>query len=94
MNQEISVTKRAIKALGGQRSVGKAMGVTQQTVFQWTSSKYGVPAERVLHIERLLKESGSEIDRYDLRPDVYGPRPVEIESRGHVRSVCDELKFA
>lgn len=75
MSEEISVTKRAIKVLGGQRSVGKAMGVTQQTVFHWSGSKYGVPAERVLHFERLLKEAGSDIDRYDLRPDVYGPRP-------------------
>lgn len=79
MSEEVSATKRAIKILGGQRSLGMAMGVTQQTVCFWASSKNGIPAERVLHVERLLKEAGSDIDRYDLRPDVYGPRPVESE---------------
>lgn len=79
MSEEVSMTKRAIKVLGGQRKLGEAVGVTQQTVCVWASSKNGIPAERVLHIESLLKKAGSDIDRYDLRPDVYGPRPVESE---------------
>lgn len=79
MGNDLNITKHAIKALGGQRNLGKAMGVTQQTVCIWARSKRGIPAERVLHVERLLKEAGSDIDRYDLRPDVYGPRPVESE---------------
>lgn len=83
MSEKNLVMKAVVKTLGGQHSVGRELGVTQQTVSSWVSGKTRMPAERVLHIERLLKEVGSEIDRYDLRPDVYGPRPV-----------CGELKFA
>lgn len=75
MTERREVTKKAIKALGGQVSVSGSLGVSQQAVSQWISKKGVIPVDHILHVERLLVEAGSGIDRYDLRPDVYGERP-------------------
>ena len=72
------VTKHAVKAIGGQEALAYELGISQQAVSQWISKKGMVPVGHVLHVERLLKEKGSRLDRYDLRPDVYGDRPVGV----------------
>lgn len=70
-----SITEKATAQLGGQAGLGRSLGVKQQVVGYWVTKKGCIPAEHVLHVERLLVEAGSGIDRYDLRPDVYGERP-------------------
>lgn len=74
------ITDKATALLGGQAGIGRELGVKQQVVSYWVKNKGQFPAEQILHIERLLKERGSSIDRYDLRPDVYGDRPVDLNS--------------
>jgi DNA-binding transcriptional regulator YdaS (Cro superfamily) len=73
-----SITEKATAQLGGQAGLGRSLGVKQQVVGYWVTKKGRIPAEHVLHVERLLVEAGSGIDRYDLRPDVYGERPVSV----------------
>lgn len=71
MNNE--ALKRAIEAAGGQTSLAKLIGTTQSHVWYWLEkSKRGVPSEHVLDIERATK-----ISRHDLRPDIFGPAPVQ-----------------
>jgi len=73
------ITEKAVALLGGQAALGRALnGTKQQVVGYWVKNKGQFPAEQILHIERLLKEKGSSIDRYDLRPDVYGERPADV----------------
>jgi DNA-binding transcriptional regulator YdaS (Cro superfamily) len=59
--------KRAIETAGGQNRLAKLINVTQSQVWYWLMrSKKGVPAERVIDIER---ETG--VPRSELRPDLY-----------------------
>ena len=76
MSDKKTIMKRVFKVLGGQVVLAAELGVTQQTVSYWVTKKGCFPVERVLHIESLLRDAGEEIDRFDLRPDIYGPRPV------------------
>lgn len=46
--------------------IGRELGITHSAVQQWLHK--GVPAERVLDVERI-----TGISRHDLRPDVFGP---------------------
>lgn len=77
MNKEDSSTYRAVKALGGQVKTGALVGVKQQAVCVWVKANR-LPAEHVLKIEAALLEVSVNIDRYDLRPDVFGLRPDAI----------------
>lgn len=72
------ITEQATALLGGQAGIGRELGVKQQVVAYWVKNKGQFPAEQILHIERLLREKGSPLDRYDLRPDVYGERPADV----------------
>jgi DNA-binding transcriptional regulator YdaS (Cro superfamily) len=80
MSEQREVTKKAIKALGGQVAVADDLGVSQQAVSQWVSRKGVIPVEHILHVEKLLKDVGSDVDRYELRPDIYGDRPFSVSS--------------
>jgi DNA-binding transcriptional regulator YdaS (Cro superfamily) len=70
-----AITEEVVEALDGQTALGRSLGVKQQVVQYWVKKGKRFPAEFVLHIERLVAEKGLSIDRYDLRPDVYGARP-------------------
>jgi len=68
---EDALTK-AKKAAGGAGSLADALGnISPQAVSQWTK----VPANRVLDVERI-----SGVSRHDLRPDIYGPKPMDAET--------------
>lgn len=55
--------------------IGRELGITHSAVQQWL--RKGVPAERVLDVERI-----TGISRHELRPDVFGPAsPAEILAR-------------
>lgn len=67
------IAKKAIKAAGGASVVARKISaiekrdppLTPQAVEKWGRSR--VPAERVLHLEQIQ----DEVDRFDLRPDLY-----------------------
>ena len=61
--------KRAVALVGGQSSMAKSIGVTQQAVQQWVANNR-VPAARAMEVEKLCD---GRITRYELRPDVFGP---------------------
>jgi DNA-binding transcriptional regulator YdaS (Cro superfamily) len=79
MRNSKSVVFKAMKALGGQREAGNIFDVTQQTVSQWVSANR-VPPVHVLAVEKALAGIGSEIDRHDLCPSVFGLRPEIVKS--------------
>lgn len=56
--------KKAIKAAGSQSELARKLELTPQAVQGWT--KKGLPAERVIQVER---ETG--VSRHELRPDIY-----------------------
>lgn len=47
-----------------QKSVAAKLGVDRITLYRW--GRKGVPAERVLEVERI-----TGVSRHDLRPDIY-----------------------
>jgi DNA-binding transcriptional regulator YdaS (Cro superfamily) len=61
---------KAIDLMGGQLALAKALNIPGHkpgmVVYQWT--KRGVPAARVLEIERVTK---GKVKRHELRPDLY-----------------------
>lgn len=52
---------------GTKQAIATELGITAGAVSQWRN---GVPAERVLDVERI-----TGISRHELRPDVFGPSP-------------------
>lgn len=67
--------QKAIKITGGQTALAKALNVTQANIWNWLNRDNSVPAERVLHIEKLTK-----VPRYELRPDIYPPEEYKKAS--------------
>jgi len=55
--------EQAIKAAGGVGSLARGLGIAQPSVSAWSR----IPAERVLAVEALTR-----VDRFALRPDLYG----------------------
>jgi DNA-binding transcriptional regulator YdaS (Cro superfamily) len=56
----------AIKYFGSQKRMAQAVNVSQKTICSWLHK--GVPAERVLEIERA---TNGHVTRHELRPDLY-----------------------
>ena len=57
--------EKAIKAAGGPTAFAKLFSSTPQAVTNWR--KRGVPAKRVLVVEKI-----TGISRYELRPELHG----------------------
>jgi len=57
---------KASNIVGSQAELARLMGVTSMAVTKWVYN--GVPAERVLAIEKLCK---GKVTRHQLRPDIY-----------------------
>lgn len=53
---------------GAATRLAREIGITHSAVFQWLHK--GVPAQRVLAVERI-----TGISRHVLRPDIFGPAP-------------------
>lgn len=70
---KLTVTRRVVAAIGGQQALASLCGVSQQSVSYWVK-RNEIPVNRILHIESLLVGTGADIDRHDMRPDVYGAR--------------------
>jgi DNA-binding transcriptional regulator YdaS (Cro superfamily) len=64
------ITRTAIERAGGPRAVAPHVKLTRQAVAKWEV----IPPKHVLTLERL-----SGISRYELRPDIYGPKPGPLK---------------
>lgn len=63
-----SALERAVKTMGSQSALAKAIGVTPQHVWNWLNRDKEVPAEQAIPIE---EATGGKVTRHDLRPDLY-----------------------
>jgi DNA-binding transcriptional regulator YdaS (Cro superfamily) len=61
----IDAANRAVAAAGGPKALKGALGTSFSAITQW--KQRGIPATRVLEIEKL-----TGISRHELRPDVFG----------------------
>ena len=76
--------EQAIKAAGGVASLARAIGIAQPSVSAWTR----IPAERVLAVE-----SATRVDRFILRPDLYGVPGDQVSSTSKIDEI-DQLRAA
>jgi TorA maturation chaperone TorD/DNA-binding transcriptional regulator YdaS (Cro superfamily) len=74
--------EQAIKVAGGVASLARAIGIAQPSVSAWSR----IPAERVLAVEAL-----TQVDRFVLRPDLYGPSEDQVRSKPEVDEI-DQLR--
>ena len=61
----------AVRAAGSQSAFGRLVGKRQSTIREWLLTDKVAP-ESVLKVEEV-----TGISRHRLRPDVYGPEPIE-----------------
>lgn len=66
----MSPIERAVRTLGSQTALARALGVSDMAVTQW--KRRGVPATRCNAIEAA---TGGQVTRHDLRPDLFDPPP-------------------
>jgi TorA maturation chaperone TorD/DNA-binding transcriptional regulator YdaS (Cro superfamily) len=76
--------EQAIRAAGGVASLARAIGIAQPSVSAWSR----IPAERVLAVEAL-----TQVQRFILRPDLYGPSEDQVSSKPEIDEV-DALRAA
>ena len=76
--------EQAIKAAGGVASLARAIGIAQPSVSAWSR----IPAERVLAVEALTR-----VQRFILRPDLYGPSEDQVASKPEIDEI-DALRAA
>jgi TorA maturation chaperone TorD/DNA-binding transcriptional regulator YdaS (Cro superfamily) len=74
----------AIKAAGGVASLARGIGIAQPSVSAWSR----IPAERVLAVEAL-----TQVNRFVLRPDLYGPPEDQVKSKPEIDEI-DQLRAA
>ena len=74
----------AIKAAGGVASLARGIGIAQPSVSAWLR----IPAERVLAVEAL-----THVNRFVLRPDLYGPSENQVTSKSQIDEI-DLLRAA
>jgi DNA-binding transcriptional regulator YdaS (Cro superfamily) len=74
----------AIKAAGGVGSLARELGIAQPSVSAWSR----IPAERVLAVEAL-----TQVTRFKLRPDLYGPAEDQVKPHSEIDEI-DQLRAA
>ena len=74
----------AIKAAGGVASLARGIGIAQPSVSAWSR----IPAERVLAVEAL-----TQVNRFVLRPDLYGSSEDQVTSKPEIDEI-DQLRAA
>jgi TorA maturation chaperone TorD/DNA-binding transcriptional regulator YdaS (Cro superfamily) len=74
----------AIKAAGGVGSLARGLGIAQPSVSAWSR----IPAERVLAVEAL-----TQVNRYALRPDLYGSSEDQAKLEPEIDEI-DQLRAA
>jgi DNA-binding transcriptional regulator YdaS (Cro superfamily) len=68
MKHEHDVLDVIFSRVGSASELARQLGITPAAVLQWDK----VPASRVLEVERI-----SGVSRHDVRPDVFGSRPIQ-----------------
>src|SRR3977135_1242726 len=76
--------EQAIRAAGGIASLARGIGIAQPSVSAWAR----ITAERVLAIQALTR-----VNRYILRPDLYGPSEDQVTANSEVDEI-DQLRAA
>ena len=74
----------AIKAAGGVALLARGIGIAQPSVSAWSR----IPAERVLAVEAL-----TQVQRFVLRPDLYGSSGHHVASKPEIDEI-DQLRAA
>jgi len=64
-NKRDRALNRALKAVGGQANLARALGITIQSINAWRKC----PPRRALAVEHA---TGGLVKRHELRPDVFG----------------------
>lgn len=72
LNDQQKVIKKIIKLFGTQKKLADAIGVQQGHISIWMNRDKKIPFNRV---DDIIKICNGKVDKYDLRPDVYGQRP-------------------
>ena len=78
------VWNKQSRAAGGVASLARAIGIAQPSVSAWSR----IPAERVLAVEAL-----TQVHRFVLRPDLYGPSEDQVSSKPEIDEI-DQLRAA
>lgn len=68
---DTSPIRRAVAAVTTQSALAREINVAQAVVWQWVRGVRPVPARHCIAIETATRGA---VTRYDLRPDVFGPR--------------------
>jgi len=68
----IAALREAIETIGSQSAMARLLKVTQGAVSKWVSGRRPLAAEHVLAVE-----AKTGVSRYRLRPDIYGPGPID-----------------
>ena len=73
---ELGALEKAVRLVGGQTALAKAVAVKQGHVWWWLNKSGKAPAEKCIDIERA---TGGAVRREDLRPDLYPPVSTPTE---------------
>lgn len=76
-----SPLQRAVDECGGQTALAARIGVKQGHVWWWLNKSGRVPAEKAIEIENA---TFGVVTRSDLRPDIYPPDNIVIETRATI----------
>src|SRR3977135_2856535 len=76
--------EQAINVAGGVASLARAIGIAQPSVSAWSR----IPAERVLAVEAVTR-----VQRFILRPDLYGPAEDQVAPKSEIDEI-DQLRAA
>ncbi|MBB5321179.1 transcriptional regulator [Marinobacter oulmenensis] len=71
----ISILDDLAECLGSQAKVARVCNVKPPSLHGWVR----VPARHVLKLEAAVRAEGGTIDRYSMRPDIYGQSPESTE---------------
>ena len=69
--------EKLAECLGTKVEVARACGVRPPTLHNWKR----IPAHHVLALEKAVKAKGGDIDRYSMRPDIFGEAPQTTERK-------------
>jgi DNA-binding transcriptional regulator YdaS (Cro superfamily) len=72
----IDALQKVIKKFGTQKKFADAIGCTQAHVSIWINRDKKVPQSK---INEIIFASNNTVDKYDLRPDIYGKRPTSTD---------------
>lgn len=65
---ELTALQRAVKLVGGQSALARAVKVRQGHVWSWLNRSKRVPPEYAMKVEAA---TGGKVSKHELRPDLY-----------------------